>query len=404
MKILLAVIIITFPFFQVLAQDKFGTGYYLTNAGDTVRGFIEYKAGYDEGFKFKPNLKASTQRIAISQVKSLAFTSGTSYARVEYPATGNLPATPVFVRQVVDGEVDLFYHEGRMYLGSEKRGRFALSKKRSSNGAESLKNQQNNLGAFNILFQDCPAVQQEAQKTFVSEENLAKLLRSYHECRGLQYREFTTVYPRRKVHVGFFAGQSVSALNFGKPANFPETSYLYNSDFGTSSHPTFGVMTLIGGRSPYSIFAFQGGLSYTKAEYRATWSYTKGDFGGYDITKTTDTHVEYSMLSLTAGGRISGRSNNLNPYVAFGLATHQFLSLDEGVYQITTINASTEDENFKLGMVRSALAVWASAGLQKRIGGKALFAEASYENSHFAIDDPKSAQVTVMAFRVGFMF
>ena len=92
-----------------ISQDKFGEGYYVTNTSDSVRGFIEYKAHYTSGFKFRKELNGPTQYVTIDEVKSFGSPSGIIYARVEYSSKSNLPATPIFIRPVVQGEIDLFY-------------------------------------------------------------------------------------------------------------------------------------------------------------------------------------------------------------------------------------------------------------------------------------------------------
>jgi len=407
MRIVLTFILTTLVTTAAISQDKFGAGYYVTNTSDTVRGFIEYKAHYSTGFKFREHLNGQTQSITIDKVRSFGAPAGTVYARVEYSSKSNLPATPILIRPVVQGEVDLFYYKGKTFIGSDKKGRFALSDKKSSSTEEATKNYQKNIGAFNILFHDCPAVKEKAQTTQIGEEKLTELLRSYHECRDLPYKEFKAKKQKRFAHVGVFAGFAVSNLSFGKSTQIPEAGYLHETNFGPSTFPTFGVVTVIGGRSPSPIFSFQSELTYTKADFKGTYTYTHTDFGGYNITQTSTTSVAYSRLSLSAGLRITARSNKLNPYISFSLAGQHFLSLDGSVHQVTAINSSVEEEDSNLGLIKSpsAILLSASAGLKKRVAGnKALFAECSFENTSISTENYMNAKVSAVAFRLGFMF
>ena len=389
-----------FVFSGALAQDKFGPGFYVTNTADTVRGYIEYKSDYDQGLEFRPQLKSSSQSLPMDQVKSFGFTSGNTYDRVEYKNTKDLPSTPIFVKVVVRGEVNLFMYGGRYFIGSDQRGRFALVQEKTASTSQALKNYQTNTGIFNMLFQDCPAAKEEAQKVTIIEEKLIELLKSYHTCRGLPHREFPSTEMKRTNHLGFFAGQTISNLSFGAPSTFVNESYLYNSDFAASSQPTFGITALLGGKGPSSKLSIQSELVYTKANFNASYTYVS-NVGGYDINQTSVTTVDYSRLSLLAGLRVTGRSNTLNPYFSFGLAAQRFLSLNSSVHQTTKLNTSVEVKDTDLAMSKSSFAVWAGAGIKKKTSGnKALFLEVNYENSFVS----NSGKITVLALRLGFMF
>ncbi len=389
-----------FLFSRAFAQDKFGPGFYVTNTSDTVRGYIEFKGDYDQGFEFRSQLKSSSQSLSMDRVKSFGFTSGNGYDRVENINTKDLPSTPIVVKVVVSGEVNLVMYHGRYIIGSDQRGRFMLVQEKTASSSQALKNYQTNTGIFNILLQDCPAAKEEAQKVTIDEEKLIELLKLYHTCRALPYREFPSTELKRTNHLGFFAGQTISNLSFGAPSTFVNESYLYNSDFAASSQPTFGITALFGGKGPSSKLSIQSELVYTKANFNASYTYA-GNVGGYDINQTSVTTVDYSRLSLLAGLRITGRSNTLNPYFSFGLAAQRFLSLNASVHQTTKLNTSVEVKDTDLGMSKSSFAVWAGAGIKKKTSGnKALFLEVNYENSFVS----NSGKITALAVRLGFMF
>jgi hypothetical protein len=179
---------------------------------------------------------------------------------------------------------------------------------------------------------------------------------------------------------------------------------LSNTEFNTSALPTFGITALIGSKSPSSIFGFQSGLAYTEGKHKGVYTYSQIDLAGYDITQVSTTTINYSMLSISAGLRMSVRSNKLNPYFSLGMSSQQFLSLDENVHQVTTINSSVEEEEFSLDMGKSSFGLWGAAGLKKKIGSnKALFVECNYQHSYLA-SSPQSAKLTGTSFRIGFMF
>ena len=381
-----------------LAQDKFGPGYYVTNTADTVHGYIEYKTKYQGGVTFRKQLSAASEHLTIDQVKAFGFPSGYTLMRVQFPAKADLPAMTVFAKVIVKGGLDLFDYDGRFFIGSDKEGHFQLAQAKTSNAAQAIKNYQTNTGIFNILFQDCPAVKEEAQKTSISKEKLVALLQSYNTCMGLPHREVRVQNPRRSNHIGFYIGESFSNLSFGKPQAFSYSSYLYNTNFNTSAQPTLGVMALLGGKAPSSMVSFQGELVYTKASFSGSWVYTSLS---YDLKQTTITKLDYSRLSLLGGMRITGRSNKLNPYISLGLAGQTFLSMNSSVNQITEINSSVEEENFELSISKTSFAAWAGAGVKKRIAGnKALFLDINYEYSFIS----NSGTINTLAARIGILF
>ena len=382
-------------------QDKFAQGFYVTNEGDTVKGYIQYKESYYHGFVFRQQLKSSSIRFTIEQVKTFGFTFGNFYKRIEFSEKKDIPLTPIFVKVVVEGEVDLFVYDGNFLIGSEKLGRFRLAKGKASSEGEGIKSYQKNTGIFNMVFQDCPLVKEKAQKIPVSEGSLIGLLKEYHACRGMSYHEFHAEKTKHPNRFGFFAGESISSLSFGKPATFINESYLYNSDFGTSAKPSFGLIALFSGRKPSSIVAIQSELVYTKASFSGTWAYEDNDLAGYSIKQTSITTIDYSRLSLFGGLRLTGRSNQLNPYGSFGLSYHSFLSMKSNVNQTTEINSSVEVKNFEVLSSNGSVGFWVGGGLKKKISGRsALFLDVNYEYSPIS----NSGRVTVLTSRIGFLF
>ena len=290
-----------------------------------------------------------------------------------------------------------------MVIGSDKKGRFALGKK-TSNAAEAVKNNQSNAVAFNVVFQDCPPVRAEAQNAPITKESIVKLVRSYHDCRGLSYTEAKAVKEKRMIDIGFFAGLYSPKLSIGPWAQDKKDD-AYELKFQNASSATFGFTALFGPRSPSPILTFQTGLAFAKGEHQGKWTYSD-EANGYIIQETRIVSVDYSRLTVNAGARLSARSNVLNPYVSFGFNYHRFLSLNERQLVVTKINSSVEEEEIPLGMKNFSVGGYAAVGLRKKIGqSKALFAECNFERSFIAIDDSSElAKLTSVSLRFGFLF
>jgi len=409
MKKVLTLVVCALLANEGMAQDKYIAGYYVTNNADTVRGYVEYRTNYKSTLKFRTETRGRAQKLAIENIKSFGFNSGRVYARVTNPLNESTPRPQIFIRPIVDGEIDLYSYHGKMIIGSEEKGQFALAKK-GSNSAEAMRNLQKNTGVFNILFQECPTVKNEAQNVQIGEENLVKLIASYHNCRGISYNHINTKAAKRMFDIGFFVGQRMSSLSFSRGDENNSLAYLGNTNFNPSSNPTFGIVSLVGGRSPSSVLSFQSGISYSQGEHSGTSTFKAEDFGGYDITQVSTTHLNYSVLSLSAGLRMTMRSNKINPYVAGGASIQKLLSLDEGTHQTTTINTSIEEEEFSLGIDEQTTgSLWATAGVKKRVGkGMGVFAECNIDFMTLVTSKTNATNINAnikgTSIRVGFLF
>ncbi|HMG89415.1 MAG TPA: hypothetical protein VK589_05130, partial [Chryseolinea sp.] len=148
-------------FSQANAQDKFGKGYYVTNNLDTVYGYVEHRSVYRKDVNFRLGPKGPIQKLTSKEVAAFGFDGGSAYLRVNHQTNENLPSESIFVKPLVNGEIDLYFYDGKMVIGSNEKGRFALGKK-TSDAARALKNDQNNKAAFSVLLYDCPTIKEEA--------------------------------------------------------------------------------------------------------------------------------------------------------------------------------------------------------------------------------------------------
>jgi len=281
-----------------IAQDKFGSGYYVSDSPDTVRGFIQYAPKYTSGFAFRSTVKSTTQKFSADGVKAFGFTEGGNFVRIAYAEQKDLPPVPIFVNVLVAGNIDLMVYQRTYLIGSDQKGRFELVDAKTSSETQAMKNYQANTGAFNILFQDCPAVKETAQKVAIRQNPLIDLVKAYHQCRNLPYEVIRNKKISGARQFGIFVGESFSSLSYGKPATFANSSYLYNTNFGTSAQPTIGLMALFAGKQPSPMLAIQSELVYSKASFSGTYVYVNEDLDNYYVKQTTVTTMDYSRLAL----------------------------------------------------------------------------------------------------------
>ena len=395
-----ALIFILFLNGQAIGQDRFSPGFYVNQSRDTVRGFVLNRIHYSTHIVFRTTIAGESQVLTVDDVKSFGLSTGEVYYPMKFENHKNLPESPTFVRMIVGGGgIELLKYHGQNIIGSDEKGRFPMAKGKTSNATNALKNYQTNTGIFNILFQDCPSVKAEAQNVPITDEKLVQLIKSYHDCRSLPHWEFRANKLKRVNYIGFFVGQSSSKISFPnstiRNSNFP-----FRDNYSTEFQPTFGVLGLLSGKGPASIFAFQGELAYTKAIFGSTRVYTN-DVGSYQIKETTKINLDMNLVTVRSGMRITARSRRINPYLSFGLGYQISISPDATVERVTVINSVSEEEKFEFEMDYSSLVAWAGAGLKKNVFGKhAVFVEGHYEESFISNSD----KIASIALRLGFLF
>lgn len=379
---------------ESFAQDRFGPGYYVNKENDTIRGFIQYKDSYYRNIVFRRELKSKSQHLSATDAKSFSFILGNSYQLINFAAKDAL-SNQVFAKILFAGAVNLYASHSQFLIGSEQKGHFLLTKWKSSNSSEAIAKYQKNVGAFNVLFFDCPSVQATAHKSAIAEEQLVDILKKYHECRSLKYHEFTPQESRR-LRFGFFGGISSTQLSFSG-----NEAYLNESSFPTSVGPRFGALMLLNPtRKPSSVFNLQVELQYASAEFNATSIY-ENEVAGYLVQRTSTTTINYKDLIARLGFRLHARSNVVNPYFSFGIGANGFGSVKTHLRQTDTINGVSETTESQPSIKLRGISGWAAVGLKKEVTkGRAFFLDVGFENSPVT----QGGKLKVLNARVGYIF
>lgn len=171
-----------------LGQKKYGAGYYVTTAGDTVRGEIEYLYNYNQGFKFRSSPEEESKKFGVEDATTFVLRGGNTYQRLDF-GLGDLSAEPVFAQRIIDGTIDLYSYQGRLFVDGGGANKFRMAKPKAKTTEETKKYYQQNVGYFNILFEDCPAVRSDAATVAISSKRLTDLIIRYHQCRQIPFTQ-----------------------------------------------------------------------------------------------------------------------------------------------------------------------------------------------------------------------
>jgi len=379
--------------FTTQAQDRFVKGHYVSIANDTIRGWIMYRDTYLRQITFKTDLKAQKQTLGENEVRSFAFENGQTYELVNF-ADKNAPSNLTYARKIGGDVISLYYSHGQFLMGSEEKSYFIIRKGKPSNSGEAMTRHQKNVGALNVLFNDCPEVKDNAGKTAISEELLLDKLGEYHKCKSAPFKNYSPV-SRKRVGFGVFAGVGMSEFNLSGNEHYEGTS------FNRSTNPLFGlIMTFTPAKKASSIFSMQVELLYTSMNFEGTY-WTQREVSGYYITINSSTTVESQIIMPRFGFRLTGRSNVLNPYLSAGISVPHIAITDSYDTETVTINSGSETTESEDTIEIGNTGFWLGAGLKKNVGKRsALFADVTA--SFLGIDGDGTA--LMIAPRLGFMF
>ncbi len=379
--------------FSMHGQDRFIKAYYVSTKNDTIQGMIRYRDSYPRGLTFRTELKSTSQDLGPEEVKSFTFENGQTYELVNF-ADKNAPSNLIYAKKLGGNAVSLYYSHGQFLMGSDEKSFFVIKKGKVSNSGEAMTRYQKNVGAFNVLYSDCPDTREKAAKDGIGEELLLERLEEYHACKSAPFKSFIPE-SRKRLHFGFFVGASMADLNLSGEEHLDRTS------FNRSTKPLYGLMmTITPTKKVSSVFSMQLELLYTSMQFNGTYS-DEREVGGYNIKVNSSTTVESQIIMPRFGFRLTGRSNVLNPYVSFGIAAPNISISDSHDVKTVTINSGTETSEANDSIEIGSGGLWIGAGLKRDLSkGRALFADLTF--NYMSTND--SGNVLMIVPRLGFMF
>lgn len=395
---LLAVSLIGMISNYVNAQDKFGSGYYVKVTGDTVKGFIDYQKNYGSSIAFRNDQKSRSVNLSYEEVTQFGFINGLKFGTLNFGAEEFL-AKPVFANLLLEGSIDLYKYRGRFFVDAGDKNRFmlALGKKRADK--EALKNYQTNTGYFNIIFNDCPSVQNKAPQTPIRSKELVQLLKEFHNCINEPYEE-RQMTKRKATNFGLYIGNSITNISFSSNDD-PELRYLESLKF-KSSNLIFGI-TILRSKNPSSSIGWQHEFALKRAsfeQYSYNQFYDYTPFAEYRIVQTTLTAINYSALIYRTGPRFSLRSNSLNPYTSFGITLPLWRTLNNSSIKTRQVNGG-QIESVEIEPPLRLPGVWASVGIKKKIfKHHFLFIEQDFD----VISRNRNGRFYSTSTKIGFLF
>ena len=289
-------------------QKNFQPARVTTLAGDTLRGFIDYK-GWDKNphsIVFKPDLQAPSQTFRPLDIKGfrvsgeqyvgsavMVDTSPTNLDALTVSPTPVLRTDTTFLRAVVTGSRSLYRYkvDGREYLYTEQQGKFDLlifKRYKPSSMYTIVRTNNTYQEQLAKYLADCPAMETKSKLLLYTINNIQRLFEAYYACTSQP-----AVFRRKKVayQAGVLLGTTRTTLQF-------ESAYAYlipSLNTLTTYGPTGGLYFYIPLPGNLGHFCITNDLIYTSFSSSSTRTDTFSP-NNYSIT-SSNLSISYLKLN-----------------------------------------------------------------------------------------------------------
>lgn len=344
----LLLIIFTLANNWCVAQTNFLKGYYVTNADDTVRGYIEYTFE-DRNFKFfvfRSDLKARSVRLYPGDAKAFALDDKLFYESQSY-TTSSGEVLSGFYKVAFKGRLSLYKYKSRYFAQEKGEQLVEISKQQEIVEGNKLRSNYTGLGILKAMMQDCEIMKDGfLEAHYKGNPDFEYIFERYYRCMGEPARRSTRPGIGTRTQLGLIVGAALHEPRFTEDLE----SATFDSEIGYR----------IGG---YASIFFPGVDERFRLVVEATYS----RFDGYSFfkfhTTNNDLFVKYSSLSIP----IIVRYNPNRFLIDVGLQS-QFILNQDVRWRIETVGTSvvstTEGDVARLGTNSHGLLV----GVGYRVG------------------------------------
>lgn len=285
---------------SLFSQSDFREGYIVSNSGDTIFGFIDYRGDYLNCNKcvFKESLNEKTVTYFPNEIKSYRFSESKFY--VSY-FVENLNKY-VFLEYLIDGIVDVYFYKDindkYYYIDKEGEKIQLLENKEIEvmiDGQAYIRNSNRHIGLLNYYLNESEEIKKRINDVELEHKSLIKLTKDYHDfvCSGEECIIFEKRLPSLRFEAGalVFANYSdfnIDNTNYGTWGIYDEKKDLSHNlgyEFGFSGSlyfPKFNerislYLQLLYGANSFEFNSIEDEILYTRTttEKYYIWSFTK---------------------------------------------------------------------------------------------------------------------------------
>jgi hypothetical protein len=387
-KIVAALIILVVTVSSLKAQD-YRKGYIIKNDGDSIVGFVAYRAlnkNFDK-CSFKVARMRSATKYTPAEIMRYGFIGDKVYESITLPKNSERQGR-VFAKKLSDGPLKLFGYRNVFLIQKDSLILLPLPTDRlvdlkdgdpskvvqtndaitiSRSGAGMLMRDKRYVGIMNHFLEDCKL---SAENAAYTETDLRNVVNNYNRCKGVKIAS-TGSKSSFQISPRIFVGGMQSNLRL---IEFPRNTFaasrgvFFGGGFDISSPRSFD-RSFLSLELQYAEIFYQG---YSQSVYL-------GDYLRRDI------FIDLSYFKVPIAFKYNFAHSANSPYVKIGLAF--FLKHNPRIRTFEERQAPNNviySEKFDGGYaIRTPKSIWIAAGYEKTIVGRfTIFAEARIEQNN----------------------
>jgi hypothetical protein len=358
------------------SQTAYRKGYIITNARDTLSGFVEYREGLRayRSCNFKQSKDHGAVTYAANQIVAYSFVDDKLFESKKIHPAEKTEQT-VFLEVIVKGLVGLYRFEDTYWVSDNQTLYELTNEYRDAviNDVSVKRRTHHYVGILNLLLSDCRELKLRIQKSILSEKPLTKLIEDYNICKGSPAIVFKAKKALVKLIVGATGGVNISNVHF------KERGYSYehlSGAFKTSKTPNLGLSLDILSPKFNERISFHADLVYMTTRH---YQYSRST-SALSMTINYVT-IELQQLKLPLGVRYTFPEKTFTPYVNAGMCNTFHLSRHSTWIQEMESNHLVKTSTREaLPIKKGQLGFWGGIGVLKSISHKLnLSAEIRYE-------------------------
>lgn len=363
------------------AQTKYKPGYIITNNGDTIRGFIDYRTDQTNSkvCHFKNELADKEKSFNPGDIAGYRFTEAGKYYTTKIISLNGTQRT-VFLEYLLQGIMNLYFYSDdtssqtdgmNYYFFENENGEFVSVKKipdtvvKDEEGHQVMNVDKKFRSSFNYIFRDCEPIRKAAANTEFTHQSMIDLTKSYHHlvCKtGEECIEFETTEDKHrfKTRFSFYGGFEYAAYsNIFLEAN--------SVDPDKNFSPMIGAQMNISVPRLNKSLSFQVDLSLTKQQGETSRSFPENSHKLYYLVSSVNSntseghfaeaayyietlkyiHTSYK-LSVNLGAKYTYHKGKVRPCMEAGVLTYYHINEKETFSDTYHLSVSEKEESWDL--------------------------------------------------------
>jgi Outer membrane protein beta-barrel domain len=406
MRIFTVFIVLFFCMQFCFSQGDFRKGYVITNARDTLFGFVDYEPGSKayQSCNFRGANEPAVITYKPGQIVGYGFVDDKFFESREIPTVEGQATQVVFIQVLVKGLASLYRFEGNFFIekGSQKlHPLVSTSKEVYVDGMYVSKKLNEHIATLNMLLFDCPDMTTRIKKVTINEWPLTAVVEGYNKCKGSPGVVYKANKPWFKFVAGMAGGINISQITFDAEASGYE--HLLGT-FETSKSP------IIGGSFEFLSPRLSERISiHADLLYTPSWYHHFSLVEGNSTTQRNYVTIKLHQLKIPVGIRYTFSGKKIAPFFNAGFSGTIHLStsstwkkeIESDVYVHTVYDDA-------LKITKGQMGFWGGLGFVTPVHKKLdAFVEVRYEQTegitllHDLIAAPLKCGITNFQITIG---